>query len=436
MKALYVETKNPPMQNKYRRNFILLCFGRTASGLGSSLFGFGMSLYVLDLTGSAAVFSLIFGLSILPGVLVNLFASVFIDRSNKKKVMVIADIISGIMVFLFFGIFKANPQSILLFVMYSVSLSLIQSLFTLAISSSIPEFVDKDNVARVNSTMQALGASISIVGPILGAIAYKAIGFDMLFLLNGTALILAGLAEIFLVYAYIAPVSSMESRKSYFSDLRFTFEYLGKYRVLAFFFIFAAIINFIYNPLMFVVLPYVNYNQIRVTGLQLSLIQAAAATGVILAALAISIRKLLYKMLLRKFFTLFKAQAVLIMAWIFPVLPIFKAGSKWYIVAIFSMILILYGAMNTAQNIPMITYFQLKIPDNMRARIIGVFSTSLYISSPIGMWLYGILLENVKWTYVTFVSGVVMLVLGVFAGRNKYYQEFLQQQENQEVMAA
>ena len=436
MKVLEAETKINPMQNKHRRNFILLSFGRAVSGLGSSVFGFGMSLYVLDLTGSAAIFSLIFSLSILPGVLVNLFGSVFIDRGNKKQVMVAADIFSGVMVFLFLALFKANSQSILLFVVYSVSLSLVQSVFTLAISSSIPEFVDKDNVARVNSTMQALGASISIVGPILGAIAYKAIGLDMLFLLNGTALILAGLAEILLVYVYIAPERSVESGNSYFADMRFTFEYLGKYKVLAFFFIFAAIINFIYNPLMFVVLPYVNYNQIKVTGLQLSVIQAAAATGVIVSALVISVKKHLYKTLLRKFFTLFKAQAVLIMAWLFPVIPIFSNGSKWYIVVVFSMILILYGAMNTAQNIPMITYFQLKIPDNLRARIIGVFSTSLYITSPIGMWLYGILLENVKWTYVTFISGVVMLGLGIFAGRNKYYREFLQQQDNQEVMAA
>ncbi len=436
MQVIEAETKTNPMQNKFMKNFILLSFGRAASGLGSSIFGFGMSLYVLDLTGSAAVFSLIFSLSILPGVLVNLFASVFIDRSNKKQVMVAADIFSGIMVLLFLALFRANPQSILLFVVYSVSLSLVQSVFNLAISSSIPEFVDKDNVARVNSTMQALSASISIIGPILGAIAYKALGLDMLFLLNGIALILAGLAEIFLVYVYITPVCSTEGRNSYFSDMKITFAYLAKYKVLAFFFLFAAVINFIYNPLMFVVLRYVSYNQIKVTGFQLSVIQAAGATGVILAALAISIKKQMYKMLMRKFFTLFKAQAVLIMAWIFPVLPIFKDGSKWYIVVIFSILLILYGAMNTAQNIPVVTYFQLKIPDNMRARIIGVFSTSLYISSPIGMWLYGILLESVKWTYVTFFSGVLMLVLGVLANRSKYYVEFLQQQDNQEVMAA
>jgi MFS family permease len=180
------------------------------------------------------------------------------------------------------------------------------------------------------------------------------------------------------------------------------------------------------------VLPFINYRLIKVTGLQLSLIQASGAIGVIIAALAISIRKTFYKVLLKKFFTLFRTQAVMVVLWIFPVLPFFAANSKWYITVVFSLILVVYGALNAMQNIPMITYFQLKIPDELRGRIIGVFISSLFITSPLGMWMYGFLLEKVGWTYVILTSGVLLFILGLLAGGNKNYRAFLAQLKSEE----
>ncbi len=415
----------------FNANFILLASGRSVSGLGSAVFSFGMGLYVLDLTGSAAIFSLIFSMSVLPGILVNFFGGALIDKSDKKLLMVVSDILSGFSVLAFLVIFKFYPRSIAVFIAYSIVLSLIQAVFSLTISSSVPNFTNAENIAKVNSTLQAVSAAISIVGPIVGAVAYRAAGLEILFLLYGVSLILAGISEIFLVYVSTSaePASKAGKKSSYIEDIRVTFRYLGQNRILAFFFIFAAVVNFIYNPLMFIVLPYVNYNQIRVSGYQLSLIQASGAIGVILSALVISMKKALHKALLKRFFTLFTAQALLIILWMFPAIPLFKSGSKWSVTIVFCIILILYGAMNTSQNIPMVTYFQLKIPDELRARVIGVFSSALYISSPFGIWIYGILLEKIPWMYVTCMSGVLMLLIGTFASRNSRYREFLRQQD-------
>ncbi|MCX8128638.1 MAG: MFS transporter [Clostridia bacterium] len=410
-------------------NFMLLVIGRIVSGMGNSIFGFAIGLYILDLTGSATAFSITLSVSIIPGVIVNILAGAYVDKHNKKKIIVTTDILSGITVLMFLMVFALNSKSVVLIMIYTFIIGIIQALFSLAINSSIPDFVSKDNVSRANSTFQAINASISIIGPITGALAYKLLGIKIVILLNGVGFIIAGIAETFLIYEFNRLSTGTGGVKSYIEDIKVSLSYLNQNKILKFFFILAAVLNFIYNPLLFIVIPFINYNIIKIDGLQLSLIQSSAAIGIIISAVIIMLNKEASRKLLSRFFTLFMLQALLVLAWGFPEIPFFQGVSKWGITITFCLILILYGAMNTAQNIPVVTYFQLKIPDEIRARVIGVFSSALYITTPLGMWVYGILLERVKWTYITFFSGLLMLGISIIASRNIYYRTFLDQQK-------
>lgn len=270
--------------------------------------------------------------------------------------------------------------------------------------------------------MQAIVAITNIVGPIIGAVTYKAFGLEMVFLINGIALILSGISETFLKYQQGG--SLIDERKSYLEDIKVTFDYLNVNKIIGFLFVFAVVINLIYNALMFLVLPYINYHVIKVSGLQLSLIQASGAFGVILGAVFVSTCSD-QSFLLKKFFTLFRIQAVLILLWVFPLLPMLAGTNKWPITIIFCILLILYGGMNTAQNVPMISYFQLRIPEIIRARVFGVFWAALFLTTPLGLWIYGAVLSKTPWFYVTFISGMLMVIIGsIFAG-HKYFKEFI-----------
>ena len=102
-------------------------------------------------------------------------------------------------------------------------------------------------------------------------------------------------------------------------------------------------------------------------------------TGTILGAITISFLKS-NNYYMKRFFSLFRIQAILIIFWIIPKLPIFPNDSKWMLTLILSIVLMAFGIFNTMQNIPMITHFQLSIPDNLRARIFGVFASALFIT--------------------------------------------------------
>jgi MFS transporter, DHA3 family, macrolide efflux protein len=422
MENLEMNTKKQ-VQINYNLNFILLTMGRFVSNMGTATFNFALSLYVLDITKSAAAFTMVISFAILPGVLVNVLAGVFVDRHDKKKIIVISDILSGLGVFAFMMLFKVYSTSIILFIIYVIVLNSIQAFFNLSLNASIPNIVSEENTAKANSIFQALGAIVNILGPITGALLYKSIGLEMLFLINAVSFILSGGAEMLLVFTKNIETIEEKPQSSYLDNVKEVFAYLNTQKILKFLLSIAVMLNAILNPMVLLVLQYITYNVIKISGIQLALIEASWAVGTILGAVFVMTRKTVNP-ILRKFFVLLEVQALLIIVWFFPRLPIFADASKWTITIIYLILIFSYGMFNTIQNVPLFTHFQLKIPEELRGRVFGVLFTALNISTPIGMWIFGFALQKVDWVYVPVVSGILVLVTCLIQSRNKHFREF------------
>lgn len=408
--------------NIYKRNFMFFAVSRLVSDLGSAMFRFALSLYVLDLTGSAAMFSMIMGCSILPGVVVNILAGVYVDRHNKKKMVVLYDLVSGGSVFLFLAIFNFNSTNMMLFIIYSIILSALQAMFLLALNASIPNIAKKENVAKFNSTSQGIGAIVNVAGPVIGALLYNALGLYTVIIIDGLSFILAGLLEIAL--RYDRTVSRTEN-KSYFESFKDVWKYLGGERVLQYMLITVVIINFILSPLVTIVLQYVNYHELKVSPFQLSLIQASWFAGVILGAVIVSTKKSIYG-LLRKWFILIQAQAVLIILWVIFKIPLFSVmdSTKWTTTGLFCLLIAITGICNGLSSIPALSFIQIDTPERIRAGIIGVVNTACLIAVPLGMWIYGALLENVNWVYATSIPGITLMIFVGFASTRINLREY------------
>ena len=79
-----------------QRNFALLWFGGLISFAGDWALIIALPVFVYDLTGSTLATGAMFIIQILPRVLLAPVAGVFVDRWDRKRVMVISDIIRGV----------------------------------------------------------------------------------------------------------------------------------------------------------------------------------------------------------------------------------------------------------------------------------------------------------------------------------------------------
>ena len=100
-------------QKLFTRNFILLMFGQVISLIGNYTLKFALSMYILEKTGSAAVFGTIMAIAMIPTILLAPFGGFMADRFNRRNMIAALDFISGVCVLAAFMLFQ-NSHTILL----------------------------------------------------------------------------------------------------------------------------------------------------------------------------------------------------------------------------------------------------------------------------------------------------------------------------------
>ena len=83
---------------RFTRSFTLLILGQSSSLLGNFTLKFALSMYVLEKTGSAAVFAGLLAAAMLPTILLSPFGGILADRANRRNIMVALDVLSGLAV--------------------------------------------------------------------------------------------------------------------------------------------------------------------------------------------------------------------------------------------------------------------------------------------------------------------------------------------------
>lgn len=85
-------------QKLFTKNFILLILGQVTSLFGNYILRLALSMYVLELTGSATIFAGILSIAIIPTILLSPFGGILADRANRRNIMVALDTLTGISV--------------------------------------------------------------------------------------------------------------------------------------------------------------------------------------------------------------------------------------------------------------------------------------------------------------------------------------------------
>jgi len=183
------------MQNNFNvkpspKDFNLMVLGQIVSIMGSALLRFALSLYVLDITGSEAVFATLYAISNIP-MLLSPIGGAIADRFNRRNLMVIFDFTSSAVVFAFFAFLSYKQSSVILIAVVMVLLSIISAMYTPAVTASIPLLVEEKKLEGANGIVQAVQALSSVAAPILGGVLYGIIGVDALITISGIAFFLS-----------------------------------------------------------------------------------------------------------------------------------------------------------------------------------------------------------------------------------------------------
>lgn len=157
------------MEKKFS-NFMKMWSASLISAVGSGFTGYGLSVWIYLQTGEVSKYSLISVVTVLPGILIGFFAGVLVDFVNRKKTMLLCDVINGSLTCCLLGLL--NSGELELWHIYLI-LSIISTLSAVrwsAYASSIVLTVEDKDLKRANGLDQFTNAASQIFPPIFAAI--------------------------------------------------------------------------------------------------------------------------------------------------------------------------------------------------------------------------------------------------------------------------
>ena len=159
----------------FHRNFSLLIAGQASSLLGNGILDFAMSMYVLDKTGSAAIYAGFLTASMIPSILFSPLGGILADRGNKRNIMAGLDFLAGLGVLLA-AMLMREENSLAMICGLLLFESVLGAFETPAVQSCIPFMQKGENLVRANAVVLQINALSAFFSPILGSLVYTAFG--------------------------------------------------------------------------------------------------------------------------------------------------------------------------------------------------------------------------------------------------------------------
>ena len=157
------------------RNFVFLLLGQIMSLLGNGTLKFALAMYVLERTGSAAVFAGMLSASMLPTIALSPFGGVLADRMNRRTLMIALDALSGLAA-LMAGAALPLGYDLPLITALLVALSALGAFESPTVQACVPQMLSGDALEKGNAAVSQAAAVASLATPFLGSVVYTAVG--------------------------------------------------------------------------------------------------------------------------------------------------------------------------------------------------------------------------------------------------------------------
>ncbi len=176
------------------RRFLLLIFGYSCSAYGNYLNLVALSLYTLHVTGGPLGVGIVMALRLAAGFLAGMRAGRLVNRFDRRHLMIGTDVAQALAMVLL----AAGPRHTSVLVAAAVVLGAGNTLFTVALRSSVPEMVGQDQRTRANGLLVSGRAVGTVLGFGSAGLIVAVGGFPAAFLINAASFLVSAASLVLL----------------------------------------------------------------------------------------------------------------------------------------------------------------------------------------------------------------------------------------------
>ena len=173
------------------RNFRLLYIGQTVSQLGDWFNTVAIYSLLLELTGSATSVAWMLIVQMAPIGIVGPLAGVVVDRMNRRRIMIAADVLRGVVILGLLLVRRAD-QVWLAYLVTGIAVSA-QAFFEPARTATIPNVTSADELLPANALSSATWSAMLAIGASIGGVVTAVFGRDVAFIVNSASFFVSAL---------------------------------------------------------------------------------------------------------------------------------------------------------------------------------------------------------------------------------------------------
>ena len=185
----------------FSKNFTLLILGQLTSLFGNFILKLALSMYILEATGSAAIFAGILSVATIPAILLSPLGGILADRANRRNIMVALDALAGISVSCA-AIFLSEGDALAVIATLLVILSVLGAFETPTVQACIPTMLQGDNIMKGNALVNQVASLSYLTAPMLGGILYSILGLVPVMYASAVCFFITALFECFIKLHY------------------------------------------------------------------------------------------------------------------------------------------------------------------------------------------------------------------------------------------
>jgi DHA3 family macrolide efflux protein-like MFS transporter len=383
------------------KKFFVLWSSQAASLFGSSIVGFALAWYLAEDTGSAVILTTAMMVNALPAIVLGPFIGPFVDRWNRKKIMIFSDFITMLLTLVLVVLFYTGTIQTWHIYVIIAGRSFSGCLQAPALSASIPLIVPEKHLVRANGLNSTLHGLISIVGPLAGAFLMASLSIPWVLSVDiVTAVIAVGCLLPLAIPR--PPLTTLTKKLNVIGDMVQGFRYIVAWRGLFFLLILASMINFFEAPVN-ALLPLFVTDYLGGGVEKLGYLQAAFGTGIIAGGLLLGVWSGFKRRILTGLTGLI-VWSIMTFLFGFTTESLFFMGLA---------VVFMAGISITVTNSPIGALIQSTVARDIQGRVFTLMGSLSGAMVPLGLVAAGPVAEAIGIRSIYYIAGAAILVLAL-----------------------
>ena len=396
----------------FTKNFTLLILGQLTSLFGNFILKLALSMYVLEVTGSATVFAGILSAATIPTILLSPLGGILADRADRRNIMVALDALTGVSV-LCAALFLSESNAIAVISTLLIILSILSAFETPTVQACIPTMLQGDNIMKGNAVVNQVASLSYLIAPMLGGVLYAMFGLKPIMYASVVCFFITALFECFIKLSYQRIQSQGGVLQIVKQDFLSSMQYISKEQTsISKMLLLTAFSRFFVMGITIVGLPFLVRTVLGFNAKYYGAAESALAVATILGSIAAGI--LAEKVKIHKLSVLLATLGIFIIpagiVFLLPVNAIIKYGVT--VVSFCGM-----QAVISIFSIFAVSLIQQRTPNHLIGKVMAYTSTVTLCVQPIGQIVYGFLFDRF-YSAVYFVlipTGIIVCIVGLSA---------------------